>query len=242
MVPLTPKGSSNWFIDEVNAAISQGKVCVGFQWMAASGGLLDPASSKLGKTKEDILKKLGFAALPKQVTDKVPLGGMGLHVSKYIPADHQAEALNFIKWFETKEAQTKWAELGGVPARNDVLNSPAFTDVLPYNHVFTESVPRLKDFWNLPEYAKLLNVHSTEVNAAISGTEKPDAALDKLASEELQARQDQGGDPRQAGLRAAAQAGHRPGSARRHGPAHLQVHPGRSSGRGAELHQVVRDA
>src|SRR3954462_8740890 len=32
MVPLTPKGSSNWFIDEVNAAISQGKVCVGFQW------------------------------------------------------------------------------------------------------------------------------------------------------------------------------------------------------------------
>jgi multiple sugar transport system substrate-binding protein len=27
-------------------------------------------------------------------------------------------------------------------------------------------------------------VHSTEVNAAISGTEEPDAALDKLASEE----------------------------------------------------------
>jgi multiple sugar transport system substrate-binding protein len=152
--------------------------------MAASGGLLDPASSKLGKTKEEILKKLDFAALPKQVTDKVPLGGMGLHVSKYIPADHQAEALNFIKWFETKEAQEKWAELGGVPARNDVLSSPAFLDALPYNHVFTESVPRLKDFWNLPEYAKLLNVHSTEVNAAISGTEKPDAALDKLASEE----------------------------------------------------------
>src|SRR3954469_1815470 len=48
MVPLTPKGSSNWFIDEVNAAISQGKVCVGFQWIAAMGGLLDPKSSKLG--------------------------------------------------------------------------------------------------------------------------------------------------------------------------------------------------
>ena len=102
MVPLTPKGSSNWFIDEVNAAISQGKVCVGFQWIAAMGGLLDPKSSKLGKTKEEILK--------------------------------------------------------------------------------------------------------------------------------------------QAGLRAAAQAGHRPRSARRHGPAHLQVHPGRPPGRGAELHQVVPDA
>jgi len=186
MVPLTPKGSSNWFIDEVNAAISQGKVCVGFQWIAAMGGLLDPKSSGLGKTKEDILKKLAFAPLPKQDTDKVPLGGMGLHISKYIPEDKQAEALNFIKWFQTPEAQKKWAELGGVPARNDVLQSPEFLDAQPYNKVFTESVPRLKDFWNLPEYAKLLNVHSTQVNAAISGTEQPDAALDKLASEEQQ--------------------------------------------------------
>ena len=186
MVPLTPKGSSNWFIDEVNAAISQGKVCVGFQWIAAMGGLLDPKSSGLGKTKEDILKKLAFAPLPKQDTDKVPLGGMGLHISKYIPEDKQAEALNFIKWFQTPEAQKKWAQLGGVPARNDVLQSPEFLEAQPYNKVFTESVPRLKDFWNLPEYAKLLNVHSTQVNAAISGTEPPDAALDKLASEEQQ--------------------------------------------------------
>jgi multiple sugar transport system substrate-binding protein len=184
MVPLTPKGSSNWFIDEVNAAISQGKVCVGFQWIAAMGGLLDPKSSKLGKTKEEILDKLAFAPLPKQVTDRVPLGGMGLHISKYIPESKQAEALNFIKWFQTPEAQKKWAQLGGVPARTDVLSSPEFLETLPYNHVFTESVPRLKDFWNLPEYAKLLNVHSTEVNAAISGTEAPDAALDKLAKDE----------------------------------------------------------
>jgi multiple sugar transport system substrate-binding protein len=184
MVPLTPKGSSNWFIDEVNAAISQGKVCVGFNWIAAMGGLLDPKSSSLGKSKAEILKKLAFAPLPKQDTDKVPLGGMGLHISRYIPEEKQAEALNFIKWFQTPEAQKKWAELGGVPARNDVLNSPEFLEAQPYNKVFTESVPRLKDFWNLPEYAKLLNVHSTEVNAAISGTEAPDAALDKLASEE----------------------------------------------------------
>jgi multiple sugar transport system substrate-binding protein len=184
MVPLAPKGSSNWFIDEVNAAISQGKVCVGFQWIAAMGGLLDPKSSGLGKTKAEILNKLAFAPLPPQETNKVPLGGMGLHISRYIPKEKQAEALNFIKWFQTPEAQKKWAQLGGVPARNDVLQSPEFLEAQPYNKVFTESVPRLKDFWNLPEYAKLLNVHSTEVNAAISGTESPDAALDKLASEE----------------------------------------------------------
>src|SRR5687768_12313580 len=193
MVPLAPKGSNNWFIDEVNAAISQGKVCVGFQWIAAMGGLLDPKSSELGKTREEILEKLAFAPLPAQETDKVPLGGMGLHISRYIPDEKQAEALNFIKWFQTPEAQKKWAQLGGVPARNDVLESPEFLETQPYNQVFTDSVPRLKDFWNVPEYAKLLNVHSTQVNAAISGTEEPDAALDKLAAEE-QAILDESGE------------------------------------------------
>jgi len=90
-------------------AIGQGKVCVGFNWIAAIGGLLDPEQSQLGKTPEAIEKKLGFAALPSQDSDVVPLGGMGMHVSKYAPADDQAEALNFIKWFEQPEIQKMWA-------------------------------------------------------------------------------------------------------------------------------------
>ena len=54
-------------------------------------------------------------------------------------------------------------------------------------------MPRLKDFWNLPEYAKLLNVHSTQVNAAISGTQPPTEALNKLAADE-QAILDESGE------------------------------------------------
>ena len=166
MVPLTPKGSSNWFIDEVNAAISQGKVCVGFQWIAAMGGLLDPKSSKLGKTKEEILKKLAFAPLPKQVPTRCRSAAWACTSRSTSRPTIRPRLLNFIKWFQTPEVQKKWAQLGGVPARNDVLQSPEFLEAPPYNKVFTESVPRLKDFWNLPEYAKLLNVHSTKVNAA----------------------------------------------------------------------------
>ena len=116
--------------------------------------------------------KLAFAPLPKQDTDQRAARRHGpAHLASTSRPSNQAEALNFIKWFQTPEAQKKWAQLGGVPARNDVLKSPEFLDAQPYNKVFTESVPRLKDFWNLPEYAKLLNVHSTQVNAAISGTE-----------------------------------------------------------------------
>ncbi len=49
MKPLTAKGSGNWFIDEVNAAVAQGKACIAFNWIAASGGLLDPEQSTLGE-------------------------------------------------------------------------------------------------------------------------------------------------------------------------------------------------
>ena len=184
MKPLTPKGSGNWFIDEVNAAMAQGKVCIAFNWVATLGGQLDPKQSKLGKSTDEILKKLGFATLPKQDTDYVPLGGMGMHISKYAPKEDQAEALNFIKWFEQPEVQKKWASAGGVPSRKDALSSPEFLNKAPWNKVYADSVPRLRDFWNLPEYAKLLNIQNTLVNAALNGTKAPDEALDEIASEQ----------------------------------------------------------
>jgi len=184
MRPLTPQGSGNWFIDEVNAAMAQGKVCVAFNWVATLGGQLDPEQSTLGKTPEEIQEKLGFAALPEQDTDYVPLGGMGMHISKYSPEANQNEALNFIKWFEQADVQRKWAAAGGVPSRKDALSSPEFLEGPPWNQVYADSVPRLRDFWNLPEYAKLLEVQSTNVNAALNGTKDPAQALDDIASEQ----------------------------------------------------------
>jgi multiple sugar transport system substrate-binding protein len=184
MKPLTAKGSGNWFIDEVNAAIGQGKTCVGLQWIAASGGLLDPKQSKLGKTREEIEEKLGFAPLPGQEADVVPLGGMGMHVSKYASKTDQAEALNFIKWFEQPDTQLKWAAAGGVPSRKDALESPEFLDAAPFNKVYTDSVPRLRDMWNVPEYAKLIDIENTNVNAALNGTKSPEQAIDDIAKEQ----------------------------------------------------------
>jgi multiple sugar transport system substrate-binding protein len=193
MKPLAPKGSGNWFIDEVNAAIGQGKVCVGFNWIAAIGGLLDPEQSQLGKTPEAIEKKLGFAALPEQDADVVPLGGMGMHVSKYAPAEDQAEALNFIKWFEQPEIQKMWAAAGGVPARTDALESPEFLEANPWNKVYAESVPRLRDMWNVPEYAKLIDIENTNVNAALNGAKDPEQALNDIAAEQQKVLDASGG-------------------------------------------------
>ncbi|SIS20441.1 carbohydrate ABC transporter substrate-binding protein, CUT1 family [Microbispora rosea] len=184
MKPLTAKGSGNWFIDEVNAAVAQGKACIAFNWIAASGALLDPKQSTLGSTKEEILDKLGFAPLPSQKTNLVPLGGMGMHVSAYSSKEKQAEALNFMKWFEQADIQKKWAAAGGVPARTDALESPEFLNAGPFNKVYTESVPRMRDMWNVPEYARLIDIENTNVNAALNGAKAPKDALNDIAKEQ----------------------------------------------------------
>ncbi len=184
MKPLTATGSGNWFIDEVNAAVAQGKACIAFNWIAASGGLLDPAQSTLGSTREEILDKLGFATLPTQETDLVPLGGMGMHISAYAPEDRQAEALNFMKWFLQADTQQKWAAAGGVPARTDALQSPEFLEAGPFNQVYADSVARMRDMWNVPEYARLVDIENTSVNAALNGAMDPQEALDSIAVEQ----------------------------------------------------------
>jgi multiple sugar transport system substrate-binding protein len=193
MKPLTAKGSGNWFIDEVNAAVAQGKACIAFQWIAASGGLLDPSQSTLGKTRGQILDKLGFAPLPTEKTNLVPLGGMGMHISAYASPEAQAEALNFMKWFEQPDIQKKWAAAGGVPSRTDALESPEFLNASPFNKVYAESVPRMRDMWNVPQYAKLIDIENTNVNAALNGAKSPEDALNEIAKEQ-QAVLDSGGN------------------------------------------------
>ena len=193
MKPLTAKGSGNWFIDEVNAAVAQGKACIAFQWIAAAGGLLDPAQSTLGASEDEILDKLGFATLPTQDADVVPLGGMGMHISAYAPAERQAEALNFMKWFEQEDIQKKWAAAGGVPARTDALESPEFLEAGPFNQVYADSVSRMRDMWNVPEYAQLIDIENTNVNAALNGAKDPEEALDDIAEQQQQVLDSSGG-------------------------------------------------
>ena len=109
---------------------------------------------------------------------------MGMHVSAYSPAANQAEALNFMKWFEQADVQKKWAAAGGVPSRTDAIQSPEFLNAGPFNKVYADSVPRMRDMWNVPQYARLVDIENTSVNAALNGAKKPSDALNDIAREQ----------------------------------------------------------
>ncbi|WP_238442980.1 extracellular solute-binding protein [Salsipaludibacter albus] len=184
MLPLTPPGFvGTAFISEVNAAMAQGQTCMGFNWVAGLEGLQTPeVSGALGETEEEILEKLGFARVPTDETEIVSLGGMGMSVSAY--TENEQEVLDFLAWFQQPEVQVAWGAFGGVPAQTAALESDEFLSARPWNPAFVESVEDLKDFWNMPEYFRLLDIHNSEANAMLSGTQSAEDTLNNIASQQ----------------------------------------------------------
>ena len=39
----------------------------------------------------------------------------------------------------------------------------------------------MRDMWNVPEYARLIDIENTNVNAALNGAKDPKEALDDIA-------------------------------------------------------------
>ncbi len=107
---------------------------------------------------------------------------MGLSVSSY--SQNPDAALAFVKWIESTEVQIEWAKLGGFSARKSVLESPEFNDAAPYSPIFAKAYLDVKDFWNVPEYNKLLQIQGEQLNLAITGQADPKSALDTIAAEQ----------------------------------------------------------
>jgi multiple sugar transport system substrate-binding protein len=104
---------------------------------------------------------------------------MGLSVSSY--TKHPDAALDYLKWVESEDIQLEWAKLGGFSARKSVLASDTFKNAAPYNPTFAESYLLVRDFWNVPEYAALLEPQMKYLNLAVSGQMDPQEALDEIA-------------------------------------------------------------
>ncbi|MCD6268114.1 MAG: sugar ABC transporter substrate-binding protein [Thermotogaceae bacterium] len=178
-VKFAPPGAANFSFDEVNTAMQTGIVAMAIQWAAFAPGFVDPEVSKT-------YDKVAFMALPPLIegdpnTAYVPLGGQGMTVSAY--SDAKEEVKEFIKWFYTPEVQKKWALYGGLTSFRPVVESPEFEEMYPWNKALKDSIPRLRDFWNIPEYAKLLTVTQENLNAVIAGTLTPREALNKIVEE-----------------------------------------------------------
>jgi multiple sugar transport system substrate-binding protein len=171
-----PPGAESFYFTQCNEAFKGGKVAMAENWFAFFPDLVD-------KEKNSLADKTGYFAVPAGPKGKfVSLGGQGLSLSSY--SKNQDDAKKFLAWFSKEETQKKWATLGGLTANKKVAATDEFKKANPYNEVFVQTVPNLKDFDNSPKYSELLKISQDNLFAAYSGAKSPKDALDTIAREQ----------------------------------------------------------
>jgi multiple sugar transport system substrate-binding protein len=179
----TPPGHSDAYMVANLDAYKSGQVAMQMNWFAFMPGIAkDP---DVGGDKS------GFFVNPGEKIEASTLGGQGISVVSY--SDNQEEALQYIKWFAKPEVQAKWWSLGGYSCHNSVLNDPSFPDSAPFAADFLKAMSGVKDFWQEPAYAELLQAMQKRVHdyvVADQGTAQE--ALDKLIEDWTFTFQDEG--------------------------------------------------
>jgi multiple sugar transport system substrate-binding protein len=170
-----PDGSGDFQFNETVSALCDGSVAMGTIWFGFGPSFVDTQGCSQSAN-------LGYGLIPGETERFLSLGGMGISVSSY--SKNQDASLAFLKWLQSKETQIEWAKLGGFSARKSVLDSDEFKNAAPYNPAFSEAYQYVKDFWNVPEYNRLLQIQMEQLNLAITGQADPKTALDTIAAEQ----------------------------------------------------------
>lgn len=177
----SPPGLGNAFFQETNDALINGQVAMAMNYFAFFPALASEAINPHAANT-------GYFANPAGPNGDrfAALGGQGISVISYVSPERQAAALDFIKWFAQEEIQMEWALFGGYTCNINVLASQEFLDVAPFNAAFAETMGMVKDYWNIPIFAQLLEVTQRELSGyivpeTVEGT--AEEALTRMAEE-----------------------------------------------------------
>jgi multiple sugar transport system substrate-binding protein len=170
----TPPGHSNAYMAENLDTYRSGQVAMQMNFIAFFPGIAkDPLVGG---------EKTGFFVNPKMSAVGATLGGQGISVVKY--SEKQELALAYLKWFAQPLIQQKWWDLGGFSCHKSVLDNPGFANSTAYAQVFLESMKIVKDFWQEPSYAALLQAMQKRVhNYVVMGQGTPQEAMDGLLND-----------------------------------------------------------
>ena len=172
-------GLSNAFYNETNQALINGQAVMAMNYFAFFPALASPAVSPYAEVT-------GFFPNPGgPYGDRhAALGGQGLSIVSYVSPERQEGMKDFIRWFAQEDVQAEWAALGGYTCNKNVLKTDEFLNATPFNPAFAETMTFVMDFWNIPEYAQLLEITQRELSAYVVGGEgTAEETMNKIAEE-----------------------------------------------------------
>ncbi len=178
MPPVVKTGSMDIF--KVDELFREGKVAWIIQWIGFGESAITPATSK-------VADKVDFARMPglRQADGKISrwsnIGGQPFVLTTWNSDEVTREAIDFVKWWLSKDTQIAFAKAGGQSGLRSVHGVPEYADYRPWNHAFGPSLDWQKDVWHIPEFFELLVQQQEEFDKAITGQKSAKDALDAIA-------------------------------------------------------------
>jgi len=105
-------------------------------------------------------------------------------ISHNVPDDRKRGAIEFLRWFQTKEAQLETAKAGGIPVHAGVYKEP-IADERKYRWMkpLAEALPNAVNIYQFPEASEVIAILELGLNRAIAGEITSVDALNGMSDE-----------------------------------------------------------
>ena len=136
--------------------------------------------------KSIVSGKFNVAIIPmaKGYRHYTTLGHFVSTIPRNIPQERKMAAVEFLKWFQTFDAQREYAVRGGVPVRSDVLTSEMSQEKrYRWMAPLAENFNNAAIWYDIPEVGEVVSVTELRWNQAVVGDLSPEEALNKAAED-----------------------------------------------------------
>ena len=164
---------------EVIQAMLTGKAAHIMTVIAAWSQMDDP-------NKSIVVDKVEFAPPPslEGLPTAPGLGHWLGGISHNVPDDRKAAAVEFLRWFQTEQAQAVNAEAGGIPVNAAVFDEPIADEPrFRWMKPLAEALPYAVNIYQFPEAAEVIAVLELGLNRAIAGEITAKDSLNDMATE-----------------------------------------------------------
>jgi multiple sugar transport system substrate-binding protein len=135
-------------------------------------------------TKSAVVDKVEFAPTPHLpgLPTAPGLGHWLGGVARNVPDDRKRATVEFLRWFQTKDAQIATAKAGGIP-----VNAAAYRDPIAEERKYrwmkplAASLPHAVNIYQFPEASEVIAILELGLNQAIAGETTSTAALNGMA-------------------------------------------------------------
>ncbi|HUN42439.1 MAG TPA: extracellular solute-binding protein [Acetobacteraceae bacterium] len=108
------------------------------------------------------------------------LGG----VSRNVPDARKRATVEFLNWFQTRDAQMFYARAGGIPISSAIYNSPLAAEPrFRWMKAMAEALPHAVNIYYFPQASEVTGILDVGLNRAVAGEITAVAALNSMADQ-----------------------------------------------------------